>query len=134
MFTRPENRIRIHTTTTGLGLVIVPRHTLLGVELTDGKPSAVKYPDYRYYAKSDYRTFTTLKGINKVEYDWIKPDLVLYELADGSLLQANRELFDGSEMDTHNATSDDQPCFTHDVSKLELVEMPEVKEVPTFDL
>jgi hypothetical protein len=101
---------------------------LQGVELTDGKPSAVKS------AKSVYRTFPTLKGITKEAYDWIKPDLVLYELADGSLLQANRELFDGSEMGTHNATSDDQPCFTHDVDKLELVEMPEVEEIPTFDL
>ncbi len=129
---KPE---RTYTTNTGLKLVIIPRPSLLGVILDgDGQPESVKYPDYRYYTPLSYKTYSTLKGINQEDYDSIKPDLVLYELKDGTLLQADPELFVDSEMSTHNATSDGKACYIHNVSKLVLAQMPEIEQVPVYDL
>jgi hypothetical protein len=132
-----KNRHRTRITKTGLTLVIVPRPTLLGVILApSGLPLAVKYPDHHYSSKTGYKTYLTLKGIDQIDFDRIKPDLVIYELQDGTRLQAGLELFDDSIMGSNNATSTadvEQFCFIHPVPKLRLVEMPELEELPMID-
>jgi hypothetical protein len=123
-----------YITTNGLTLVKVPRPTLLGVTLdVAGIPKAVKYPNH-HYLSDGWTYYSTLKGINKADYDRIKPDMVLYELGDGTLLQADLELFENSEMASHNATQSETACFSHQVNQLKVVSMPEVEEVPVYDL
>jgi hypothetical protein len=133
MYLSPSNRHHTHTTTDGLKVVIVPRPALLGVILSeDGQPKAVKYPDQSQWSKTGVMTYLTLKGINKADYDRIKPDLVLYQLKDGSLLQANLAAFQGSKLVTHNASNVETLCFLHQVNQLQVVEMPEYQEVPIY--
>lgn len=76
MFISNQNRHHTHITTTGLKVVVVPRHALHGVLMIDGKPSAVKYPNHHYLSENGLKYYSTLKGINKADYDHIKPDLV----------------------------------------------------------
>jgi hypothetical protein len=121
-----------HTTQDGFTVVTVPRPALKGLKLVDGKPSAVKYPNHHYLSPDGWTYYSTLKGINKAYYDRIKPDMVLYELGDGTLLQADLELFVGSEMASHNATSTETFCYSHQVKDLRVVKMPEIEEVPVF--
>lgn len=106
-----------HTTRTGLTLTIVPRHAMLGVILdAKGQPTAVKH--------SSGRSYSDLKGIAQKDYQDIKPDLLHYELADGTLLHANPSLFIGSEMSCHHNSG--ETCYTHQVSRLKVVKMPEI--------
>ncbi len=131
---RCYNPERTHRTIDGLTLVIIPRPSLLGVILdAKGLPSAVKYPDHSYWSKDGFKYYSTLKGINKGDHDRIKPDMVIYQLADGTLLQADLALFENSEMGRHNATQDERFCFLHQVTQLRVVEMPELEVVPVYD-
>jgi hypothetical protein len=90
--------------------------------------SAVLYPDTRYYSETGYKYFSTLKGINKADYDRLKPDLVIYQLKNGELLQADLAVFEQSKEGTHNACKVETECFIHRVSDLTQVEMPELAE------
>jgi hypothetical protein len=132
MYIAQANRHHTHITTTGLKVVIVPRDTLHGVLMIDGKPSAVKYPDNHWDSETGYVYYSTLKGINKADYDRIKPDLVLYQLRDGSLLQANLAAFQNSKLVTHNASNVETFCFLHQVNQLQVVEMPEFRQVEVY--
>jgi hypothetical protein len=133
MFIAQANRHKTHTTTDGLKVCIVPRPVLLGIILSDdGKPSAVKYPDQSQWSQTGFKTYHTLKGINKEDYDRIQPDLVLYQLKDGTLLQADLAAFEGSKLVTHNASNVQTLCYSHPVNLLQVVEMPEFREVPVF--
>jgi hypothetical protein len=124
-----HNSERKHITTDGLTLVIVPRPSLETVKLdAKGVPSSVLYPN-SHYLSDGWTYYSTLKGINKADYDRLKPDLVMYQLADGTLLQADLELFVGSEMVSHNATQKETFCYSHQVNQLRVVEMPEIEEV-----
>jgi hypothetical protein len=127
-----HNPERTYRTTDGLTLVIVPAPRFLGVILdADGVPTALKYPCYREGSKG-YRTFPDLKGINKVDFDRIKPDLVFYQLGDKTYLEAPISIFANSEMGSHNATQKETACYNHPVNQLRVVEMPAVKEVPIY--
>jgi hypothetical protein len=121
-----------YTTQDGLTLVIVPRPALQGLQLHDGKPSGVKYPNHHYLSPDGWTYYSTLKGINKVDYQRIKPDMILYELGDGTLLQADLALFENSKMGTHNGSSTGAVCYIHDVDRLRVVLMPEIHEEPAF--
>jgi hypothetical protein len=122
-----------YTTLTGLTLVTVPRPVMLGVILdANGQPSKVKYPNYWESSKTGYHPYSDLKGILKVDFDRIKPDLVIYQLGDGTLLLADLEIFEGSKMGTHNGSSTGAVCYIHDVDRLRVIKMPEIKEIPAF--
>jgi hypothetical protein len=124
---KPEHT---HTTTTGLRVTIVPAPRLKGVKLdANGNPDTVKYPNHSQWSHDGWTYYSTLKGINKADYDRIKPDRVIYELGDGTLLQADLALFTGSEMGSHNATQKETACYIHQVSELRVVEMPELEVV-----
>lgn len=127
MHTYPQNRLRVQTTKDGLKLLIMPRYSLAKVTKLRGVLDAI-------VDKDNGTQYLTLKGINREDFDRIKPDRVLYELADRSLLEAPIELFEGSEMADHNATHDHQVCYQHWVNQLRLVEMPELQEIPVYDL
>jgi hypothetical protein len=125
MYTNKKNRLRVETTHDGSKLLIMPRYSLARVTELKGVLDAVVDGD-------NGTQYLTLKGINRADFDRIKPDRMFYELADSTLLEADLELFEGSEMADHNATCDHQVCYIHWVSQLRLVEMPEIKEIPVF--
>jgi hypothetical protein len=130
-----HNPERTYRTTDGLRCTIVPSPRFLGVILdASGKPEAVKYPDYRESSKAGYRPISDLKGINREDFDRIKPDRVLYKLGDGTLLEADLKLFVSSEMGSHNATQKETACYNHPVNRLRVVEMPAVEAVPVYSL
>jgi hypothetical protein len=125
MYTSKKNRLKVHTTQDGLKLVIMPRYNLArATELNGGLDAVVDGENGTQYL--------TLFGINREDFDRIKPDRLFYELADGSLLEAPIRLFERSEMADHRATPDHQVCFKHWVKQLRVVEMPAVKEVPVY--
>jgi hypothetical protein len=132
MYLSPQNKHHTHTTPDGKTVCIVPRPALLRVNLdADGNPISVVTTNQSQWGDG-FSYWTTLLGINKETLDRIRPDLVIYELADGSLLQADPELFDNSEMNYHRAATTDTPCFQHWVKYLRLVEMPEWREEPIY--
>lgn len=126
MYTNKKNRLRVKTTKDGSKLLIMPRYSLARVTVLNGVLDAVVDGD-------NGTQYLDLKGINKVDFDCIKPDLMFYELADGTLLEAPISLFEGSEIADHSATPDHQVCYKHWVNQLRLVEMPEIEEVPIYN-
>ena len=129
-----NNPERVYLTSDGSTLVIVPTPRMKKVQLdAKGVPSSVLYPNHQY-SSDGWTYYSILKGINKADYDRIKPDLVMYQLADGTLLQADLELFENSEMGSHNATQKETFCYSHQVNQMRVVEMPEVEKVPVFQL
>lgn len=105
-------------------ICVVPRPTLEGVKVIDGKPSQVKYHSRIAFAEGPYRYFKDLKGLNIENYDRLKPALVVYQLGDGSLLAATPAVSAIATASTNNACSKGSACFVHQVSDLEL--MPEL--------
>jgi hypothetical protein len=125
MYTNKKNRLRVETTQDGSKILIMPRYSLARVTELKGVLDAVVDGD-------NGTQYKTLKGINRADFLRIKPDRMFYELADGTLLEADLELFEGSEMADHNATQDHQVCYKHWVNQLRVVPMPEIKEIPVF--
>lgn len=104
-------------------ICVVPAPRLNGVILTNGKPSAVNYPTNNYYQPKD-REYKDLKGLDIVDYDHLQPALVVYELANGSLLAATPAVCAIATKGTNNAKRH-EPCFIHQVSDLEVMsELP----------
>jgi hypothetical protein len=122
MYTNPGKEIGVYHTVEGKKVVIVPAPRFLGLQLKDGVPEAVKYPDHRYYTKSDYRLYYDLKGLNKEDFDHHNPDWVIYVLKDGTLLQADKDVFEQSKLGSNNACSDGRACYNHDVCKLKVID------------
>lgn len=114
-----------------LGTVcVVPRPSLNGYESQDGQPVFVSYPN-TYGGKG--RRYSGLKGILVSTYQEVKPDLVVYELGDGSLLAATKEVLDSSVADCHYAYQY-QGCIKTDVGKLQVLqELPEKLDIPVFN-
>jgi hypothetical protein len=114
-----------------LGTVcVVPRPSLNGYESQDGQPVSVSYPNT--YGKKG-RSYSDLKGILLSTYQEVKPDIVVYELANGSLLAATKEVLDSSVADCHYAYHY-RSCITTDVKKLQVLqELPEKLDTPIFN-
>ena len=73
-------------------ICVVPRHRLSGYKAQDGKPVTVTYPGYGYPDKD----YLDILGIKVCDYQYLKPALVVFELADGSLLAATKEVLEAS--------------------------------------
>ncbi|WP_250122942.1 hypothetical protein [Chroococcidiopsis sp. CCMEE 29] len=111
-------------------ICVVPRPSLANYEARDGLPVAVSYPNT--YGKKG-RSYSDLKGILLSTYQEVKPDLVVYELGNGSLLAATKEVLDSSVADIHFAYRY-RGCITTDVSKLKILqELPEKLDIPIFN-
>jgi hypothetical protein len=125
--------IRVHRTTSGLKIVVMPRPALAGFHLVNGTLSSVKKPSYWLESKTGYNYYSTLLGLNVEDFDRIQPDQVFYELGDGSYLMATAAACLKSSRTEHRATSTYKPCFEHQIADLVIAELPEVEEVPIFD-
>jgi hypothetical protein len=138
MYTRPENRISIHTTTTGLVFIICPASRFSGCTVdAEGKPTALKYAtgNYDYDANEPtWKPMYDIRGLNMEDVESWKPDFILYRLGDGTLLKANLDAIAKAGKDENCASTKDLECLKHLIGDLEVVEMPEVEEIPTFDL
>jgi hypothetical protein len=114
-----------------LGTVcVVPRPSLKCYEARECEPVSVSYPDT--YGRRG-RKYSDIKGILLSTYQEVKPDLVVYELGDGSLLAATKEVLDSSVADCHYAYHY-RSCITTDVKKLQILqELPEKLDIPIFN-
>jgi hypothetical protein len=111
-------------------ICVVPRPSLASYEAREGQPVAVSYPNT--YGKKG-RKYPDLKGILVSTYQEVKPELVVYELGDGSLLAATKEVLDSSMADCHYAYHY-RSCITTDVKKLQLLqELPQKLDIPIFN-
>jgi hypothetical protein len=126
--------ISFHKTITGLEFILVPAPRFRGCTVdTEGKPTALKYPDHRYYTEADWKPFYDLKGLNMEDVDRYKPSFILYRLGDGTLLRASQDAIEKAGAGSNSATSDGRGCLLHLVKDLEIALMPEVEEIE-FDL
>lgn len=66
--------------------VVIDRPTLRLGKVADGKPRSVLYNDRTHYL--------TIKGIAVADYKRLQPDLVIFRLADGTLLAAPKTAHD----------------------------------------
>lgn len=81
-----------------VGLVcVVPRPTLVSLNTQDGQPISVNYPTNSHFGAA-VKYFYDLKGIQLDDYKRIKPDLVIYRLADGTLLAAGKDVIEASQV------------------------------------
>ncbi len=105
-------------------ICVVPAPRFQGIKLDkDGKPWKLEYITNRYYQPIAY--YDDLKGLNIEDYEANKPALVVYELADGSLLAATPAVFEKATRGSNNACSRGSACYVHQVSDLELIpELP----------
>lgn len=126
MYINPSKRHQSHTTIAGLEVVIVPRPSLLRVILDGvGNPKMVSTQN-QHYTSDGFKDWDTLKGLNLSDVTAFNPDLVIYQLDDGSLLTANRDAIVKATEDNHSASSTDTRCLLHKVSDLRLLKaMPE---------
>jgi hypothetical protein len=109
---------------------IVPRPSLKSYEAKEGEPVSVSYPD-TYGRKG--RKYKDLKGILVSTYQEVQPDIVVYELGDGSLLAATKKVLDSSMADIHYAYRY-RGCITTDVKKLKILQkLPEKLDIPIFN-
>jgi hypothetical protein len=106
-----------HSTTLGK-VCLVPRPFVERVELDDDdRPERVLFHNPAFvYGK----WFDTLKGLKHSDYDRIKPDIIIYQLGDGTLLSATADVCQRSDTATHNTKGGD--CFEHRVSDLRVIE------------
>jgi hypothetical protein len=56
----------------------------------------------------------------------------LYQLKDGSLLQADLAAFQKAELVNHHASNVDTRCFLHQVNLLQVVELPSFEQVDVY--
>ncbi|MEH2293291.1 hypothetical protein [Nostoc sp.] len=113
-------------------ICVVPRPTLVSFNATNGQPVSVNYPDNNCYSLIKYKYFYDLKGIQVVDYQRIKPALVVYKLADGSLLAATPEVIEASQVN-HTSGYHSQ-CYITKISSLQVLnKLPDEDEAYTFD-
>ncbi|MBD2250990.1 hypothetical protein [Nostoc parmelioides] len=107
-----------------LGTVcVVPRPTLSSVNTKDGQPVSVNYPTNSQFGVA-VKYFYDLKGIQVEDYKWNKPDLLVYELADGTLLTASKEVVEASQV--NHTSGYHTKCYIHQVKDLQVLEkLPE---------
>ena len=129
-----KHQIKTHTTTTGLRVTIMPRFALSGFHLVNGVLSSVKKPS-SWIGSDGFNYYSTLFGLNVVDFDRIQPDQVYYKLGDDSYLMATAAVCLKSARTEHRATPDGKPCFEHRISDLVIAELPEleaVEELPIY--
>lgn len=99
-------------------IVVVPRPTLALLN-TDkqGKPQSVQ-------RGGSWTAFKTLLGIQVADYKHRKPALVVYQLADGTLLAATKAVIEASEI--AKTSQYHGQCYITQVSALEVLKaLPE---------
>jgi hypothetical protein len=121
--------VRYYDSTQGK-VCLVPRPLVKKVELDgDGIPVRIYLHDPQYPQGIWCKT---LKGLNHSDYDRIKPDIIIYQLGDGTLLSATADVCQRSDTATHSTKGGD--CFEHRVSDLRVIEQlpPRLTPVPVF--
>jgi hypothetical protein len=92
---------------------LIQRQSLSKLYLSEaGEPMAVGY--WADYHQRDMR-YEQLHGLAVSDYDRLKPDLVVYQLADGTLLAAPKALLEEGVTDT---TAHKGNCYIHQVEYL----------------
>jgi len=134
LVTNKEIRIMLgqhyHYSSTLGTICVVPAPRLAGYDSWEDRPISVFYPDTHWGKGKRYKD---LKGILVSTLEEVNPDLVVYELADGSLLGATREVLEDSTRDYHNAYQHIS-CVKTDVSRLQILqELPEKLDIPIFN-
>lgn len=102
-----------------LGYVwLVPRTALssVGVDKLTRKPVHVNYPTKSYYMP--IKCFRTLDGLCQDDLKDAPAELVIYQLANGQLLAANKEAIAKANLAIHRKSN--TTCLKHQVSDLEL--------------
>ena len=111
-----QNNFKLYYSTFGLTCVIA-RPALTKLYLSDkGTPTGVGYFASHYGRDLVY---SELHGINKNDYQSHQPDLVVYQLADGTLLAAPKALF---EVDSTDVTAHKGNCYLHKVDYLTVLD------------
>ncbi|MBD2208753.1 hypothetical protein H6G27_02565 [Nostoc linckia FACHB-104] len=114
-----------------VGLVcVVPRPTLVSLNTQDGQPVSVNYPTNSHFGAA-VKYFYDLKGIQIEDYKRINPALLVYELADGTLLAASREVIEASQVN-HTSGYHTQ-CYIHNIKDLQMLDKLPHEEVYTFE-
>ncbi|MBD2435455.1 hypothetical protein [Nostoc sp. FACHB-110] len=98
---------------------IVPRPSLASVNIKDGQPVSVNYPTKSHYGEV-VKFFYDLKGIQVEDYKRIQPTLLVYELANGTLLSASKEVIEASQV-SHTSGYHTQ-CYIHQIKDLQVLD------------
>jgi hypothetical protein len=124
--------IELRTTTTGLEFIICPAPRFSGCTVdAEGKLTALKYSRNQ---ETRWEPMYDLRGLNLEDVESWKPSFILYRLGDGTLLKANSDAIAKAGKDEHCASTKDLECLLHLIGDLDIVAMPEVKAIPSFDL
>lgn len=113
-------------------ICIVPRPSLVSYNTKDGKPISVNYPTNSQFSPIALKCFPDLKGIQVEDYQRIKPALVVYRLADGSLLAATPEVLEASQV--NHTSGYHSACYITKISNLKVLDkLPQEDEAYIFD-
>ncbi|RUT08871.1 hypothetical protein DSM106972_009240 [Dulcicalothrix desertica PCC 7102] len=116
-----NSNFRLYYSTFGWTCVI-SRPSLSKLYLNeDGTPAAVGYFASQYGRDLVY---TELHGINQNDYQNNLPDLVVYQLADGTLLAAAKAVFSAENTDI---TAHKGSCYIHQVEYLTVLDKLPIK-------
>lgn len=111
-------------------ICVVPRPGLAGYDSKDGKPVAVYYPDTNF-AKG--RRYPDVLGIRVCDYEKEKPVMVIFELGDGSLLAASKEVLEVAARYESRAWQGHK-SINPQVSQLQVLDrLPEALEIPVYN-